>query len=71
MAEYHFRSDPSNGDALSICDFTPLTSENLSAKDVIGDKRENAQDMKFLGAMQEGCLALNLHVWSRRKLLTA
>ncbi len=62
--EYHFRSDPRRRDSAHLCDFVPLTRRNLSAKDVIGDK-ENAQDARnFLRAVQKGCLALNLHVWS-------
>ncbi len=66
--EYHFRSDHSRRDNAHLREFfVPLTKRGIyRRKDVIGDKRENAQDRKekFLEAMQKGCLALNLHVWS-------
>ncbi len=45
------------------CDFVPLTKRgNLSAKDVIGRQKENAQDAREISLKQckKGCLALNL-----------
>ncbi len=55
-----------------LCDFVPLTKQGIyRRKDVIGDKRKCAGRKKFLEAMQERCLALNLHVWSRKHNLTA
>ncbi len=50
---YHFRSSPSRRDNAHLCDFVPLTKQNLSAKDVIGDERKCAgRKEKFLEAIQ-------------------
>ncbi len=55
-----------------LCDFVPLTSENLSAKSVIGDEKEKCAGRKrnFLKQCKEGA-SLNLHVGAGEHNLTA
>ncbi len=63
--EYHFHSDPVDETTPHLhCDFVPLTKRNHAAKDVMEDKKKIRRTQeKFLEAMQEGCLALNLHTF--------